>query len=517
MRTISALGAAVVLGACAHGAGGGGRTVTLGDVVRVDAGTLRGVVADGVASFKGVPYAAPPVGALRWRAPQPVAPWQGARAADKVGALCVQKYNAQDKGVGPLPASEDCLTLNVWAPAGTRAGTLPVMFWIHGGGYVNGSGTAKLYDGTELAKQGAVVVTINYRLGRFGFFAHPSLTRENADGGLLGNYALMDQIAALRWVQKNAAAFGGDPGNVTIFGESAGGSAVTHLMISPLARGLFHKAISESGLGRERATYLSLSGPNGMLSSEAEGKRFAESLGVSADDPAALRTIPAERILAAGDPDLFQGGFPMIDGKVITADVADAFAHGQEAKVPFVVGYNSAEFPWATPGTPFFDGAVRALGDRRASLEAAYGADFATNIVSDLLFVEPARNLARLHARNGYPTYLYRFSVLSPTAPAMFKGAPHASERQYVFRTLGESDWPTNAADAAAAEAMSAYWVQFARGGNPNGGGRPDWPAFGGASERLLEFTNAGPVVGPVPLRERLDLISAFHESMASR
>lgn len=506
----------LLLGACAPRAADRAApafaTSGVGAVVRVDAGLLRGEVGDGIASFKGVPYAAPPVGPLRWRAPRPAAPWQGERPATAVGPMCMQRYNPSDRGVGPLPMSEDCLTLNVWAPAAPRAEALPVMLWIHGGGFVNGSGTALLYDGTHLARQGAVVVTINYRLGRFGFFAHPALSRERADDPL-GNYGLMDQIAALRWVRRNAAAFGGDPNDVTIFGESAGGSSVTHLMISPLARGLFHKAISQSGLGRERSAFLDRPGPDGIPAAEEAGRRFADSLGV-ADDADALRAVPAERILAAGDPGLLDLGFPMIDGRVITMEVADAFARGRQARVPFVVGYNSAEFPWATEGTPFFRSVVRLSEAARARVEAAYGTreEFSANAVSDFLFVEPARNLARRHAAHGAPTWLYRFSVLPPTAPAALEGAPHASERQYVFRTLDQAEWPTGPADARAAETMSAYWVAFARSGDPNGGGRPRWPAFGRGSEMLLDFTNAGPVASLVPYAERLDAISLAQE-----
>ena len=248
--------------------------------VHIDSGDLQGVVAGEIASFKNIPYAAPPVGNLRWRPPQPVTPWSGVRPADKVGALCIQKINSSDNGVGPPPASEDCLTLNVFAPAAKSTQPLAVMFWIHGGGFVNGSGTAALYDGTELAKQGVVVVTINYRLGRLGFFAHPALLKESPNE-LQGNYALMDQIAALQWVKRNIGVFGGDPNNVTIFGESAGGAAVNTLMIAPPARGLFHKAISQSGLGRERRMLLDRAAPDGKPSALDDGVQFATKLGLT--------------------------------------------------------------------------------------------------------------------------------------------------------------------------------------------------------------------------------------------
>jgi para-nitrobenzyl esterase len=266
--------------------------------VKTATGLVIGAADDDVVAFKGVPYAAAPVGPLRWRAPQPAPAWTTPLKADKVGPLCLQKYDAKDNGVGPLPMSEDCLTLNVWRPFAEANAPLPVMVWIHGGGFVNGSGTAVLYDGAALARQGVVVVTINYRLGRFGFFAHPALTREAA-GAPVANYGLMDQIAALKWVRDNIGGFGGDPRQVTIFGESAGGASVNLLMISPAARGLFKRAITESGLGREVLSRLHETNSLGVPSAEAAGAAFAKSLGVAGDDPAALRALSAEKILAA--------------------------------------------------------------------------------------------------------------------------------------------------------------------------------------------------------------------------
>lgn len=255
--------------------------------VRIDSGRIGGRTDGTVAVFRGIPYARPPVGTLRWRPPHPVERWPGVRRADALGALCPQLYNVIDNGVGPLPMSEDCLALKVYAPARAAGAPLPVMFWIHGGGYVNGSGTAALYDGSALARQGGVVVTINYRLGRLGFFAHPALSREHP-GEPLGNYAMMDQIAALRWVARNIRAFGGDPGNVTVFGESAGGNAVNLLMISPEARGLFQRAVSQSGPGRGHEFRLDAPGTDVRPSAESLGASFARSLGVG-DDAAALR------------------------------------------------------------------------------------------------------------------------------------------------------------------------------------------------------------------------------------
>lgn len=466
----------------------------------IDSGVLEGVVAGEIVSFKGIPYAAPPVGQWRWRAPQPVKAWSGVRKADQVGALCMQKINPTDNGVGPPPASEDCLTLNVFAPAAKPAKPLPVMFWIHGGGFSNGSGTAALYDGTELAKQGVVVVTINYRLGRFGFFAHPALVKE-APGEPQGNYALLDMIAALQWVKRNVGAFGGDAGNVTIFGESAGGAAVNTLMISPPARGLFHKAISQSGLGRERRVPLDRALDNGA--------QFAGRLGVANDDLAALRALTAEAILTGTEP--FADTSPVIDGKVVPEHIDVAFAAGRQAPVPYIAGSNALEFPFYAESMPGAIGeAMRFTPEQRTRLIAAYGSEdnFKTNVLSDVLFTEPARALTRLHVKSKHPAYLYRFSVLSAHAPPTTKATPHAQERQHVFKTLDTSPWKTDANDERAADLMSAYWVAFAKTGDPNGGKRPTWP-LATPDARVFEFTNDGPVVGKQPNDPALDAIAA--------
>src|SRR6478672_3743919 len=311
----------------------------------VDQGVLVGRVGEGVSSFKGVPYARPPVGTLRWRAPQPAEGWDGERDAGEVGAICIQPPANGDTGVGPLPMSEDCLTLNVWAPA-ERAQPLPVMVWIHGGGFNNGSGTAALYDGTRLAKRGVVVATINYRLGRLGFFDHPALAAERGQGEPGGNYGMMDIVAALEWVRDNAAAFGGDPGNVTVFGESAGGAAVTRLMISPAARGLFHKAVVQSGLGRDSGVPLDRPSAIGGPSLQDRGVAFARTVGARTADE--LRAIPAEALLKPA-PNFYGGDNLVIDGQLVTEDVEAAFAAGREAPVPLIIGTNSAEFWWIRP------------------------------------------------------------------------------------------------------------------------------------------------------------------------
>lgn len=486
--------------------------------VRTEQGILVGVAADGVGSFRGVPFAAPPVGALRWREPQRPATWEGERPAVDYGAICIQPPANGDPGVGPLPMSEDCLTLNVWTPV-TRGGEpLPVMVWIHGGGLNNGSGTAALYDGSHLAKRGAVVVTINYRLGRLGFFGHPALTAEAGGEGIVGNYGLADVIASLEWVRDNAAAFGGDAGNVTVFGESAGGVMVTRLMISGPARGLFHRAIVQSGFGRDQgtATHQTL---DGSPSLEERGLAFAVAAGLPADASAEqLRALSVERLLTP--PPSFYGGDLMVidgydNGGLIEEDVAPAFAAGLQAPVPLIIGTNSAEFWWMRPSdlSPYgaLDDALTPQ-ERAAFLEAYGGQEgYDARVLSDLVFNEPARHLARLHAASGHPTFLYRFDVVPDSSPEPSGGATHASERPYVFDNLHTVGRPMGERDARAASAMADYWTTFAATGNPNGPDRPAWPEFGAERDRLLDFTNDGPAAGPVPFADRLDLIEACY------
>ena len=482
------------------GAGAGHAAQADSARVKVQSGLVEGVRdLAGVQSFKGIPYAAPPVGPLRWRPPQPPASWNGVRMTDRFGPICMQKI-VKDNGVGPGPTSEDCLSLNVFAPTGTGGHGWPVMVWIHGGGFVNGSGTAALYDGSALAMQGVVVVTINYRLGRFGFFAHPALSAEQK-GAPLANYGLMDQIEALRWVKRNIAAFGGGPSNVTVFGESAGGIAVNRLMMVPEARGLFQRAIVESGAGSETSQTLA--------QAEVDGAAFATKLGAG-PTTADLRAIPADKIVAAGDLQITDGEAPILDGKMLSEGPLQAFAGGRVARVPYLIGTNSLEFPPA-----FSEGLTNKIihltPEQTTKAVAAYGgADaFHAHVLSDVVFGAPARILAVDMAKLEAPVYVYRFSVVSAAAPkAVQGGAVHASERQYVFRTLNASDWPTDSNDVLLAAQMSAYWIAFARTGDPNGEHRPVWPRYDG-SDRLLNFTNNGPVAEKTPDAAALDLIAA--------
>jgi len=294
------------------------------DPIHIEAGTLQGVTSGDVTSFRGIPFAAPPTGALRWRAPQPVVPWSGILAADHFGSACLQVDAKAVFAAGLAQPSEDCLYLNVWRPTAAPAakgvaGLLPVMVWIYGGALLNGTASLPLYDGAQFARRGVVLVSFNYRLGRFGIFAHPALTREAADGGRIANYGLMDQIAALAWVRRNIRAFGGDPQRVTIFGESAGAASVDVLMIARAARGLFQGAIAESGYGRGNFARLSSVAPDGKPPAEQEGVALMKAVGVDTDDADRLRAVPAADLLAKANYTL-DFGF-ILDGKILTSDL----------------------------------------------------------------------------------------------------------------------------------------------------------------------------------------------------
>ncbi len=515
-------------------------------VVKVDTGELQGVVDDGVVSYKGIPFAAPPVGDLRWRPPQPAARWTGVRQASEYGANCMQgRFGGPPPGAAARPGappgppaaapappapSEDCLFLNVWRPADPAARGLPVMVWIHGGGFVGGSGALQGAAGGPFAKQGVVLVTLNYRLGRFGFFAFPALSGERPDD-LKGNYAYMDQIAALQWVKRNIAAFGGNPDNVTIFGFSAGGVSVHSLLASPLARGLFHKAIAQSGGSRDSvltARPMSKDGvdPNYPVSAETIGSTFARSMGIEGADPAALaklRGLSAEQVLrgapaAAGANTPQIELTPILDGKLITETAETAYKAKRQPRVPLLAGSNSADTAGnrikATTKDEFF----ARFGKWSAEAKAAYDPDGSTELATmvsrandDFGQAEPARFAASAFAANGSPAYLYRFSyVASAMRERMRAGTPHGGEIGFVFGTLGGGPGPASTPspeDLAVSKMAQSYWVNFARTGDPNGAGLPAWPRHDPKKDVIFDFRPDGTAgAGPDVRKARLDV-----------
>ena len=481
-------------------------------MVRTDTGMVRGAAAAGVISFKGIPYAAPPVGALRWRMPQPPISWPGVLAADKFGPACMQ---ADD-----VPKSEDCLTLNVWRPAGS-AGPLPVMVWIYGGALVHGR--TSLYPADALARQGVVVVSMNYRMGRLGFFAHPALAAEAPDD-VRGNYGYMDQRAALQWVQRNIASFGGDPKAVTIFGESAGGGSVMVHLTSPLSRGLFARAIMQSpGIPTARAKVLPLTE---LADAEKTAVDYTRAQGITAEGPAALkalRALPATKLLeGAGGADeiaaLATGkllsGFPgsIRDGRLVVEAPEAALAAGHQAMVPVMIGANDRDLPVGVAGSK--DALFKAFGDDTAEARKRYDpggdqtlAELKQQVFADRTLVEPARHLADEIARASQPVWLYRFAYVSQAQRAKNMGTLHGFEIPFTMDIpaglIGDKVTPT---DKEMADLASGYWVQFGSTGDPNGGGRPTWPRHDPAVDRLMHFSNSGIIVGSDPLKPRLDL-----------
>ena len=497
--------------------------------VRTADGSVRGATANGVSVFKGIPFAAAPVGDLRWRAPQPAKPWTGVRDATKFGADCVQVTPPFAAAMGAVSAkSEDCLFLNVWRPANAKPGAkLPVMVWIYGGAFLFGSGALPTYDGTAFAKQGVVLVTLNYRLGRFGFFAHPALSAEHPEEAK-GNYAFMDQIAALKWVRQNIAAFGGNPGNVTIFGESAGGVSVHNLLVSPLSRGLFHKAISESGGARDgiltgRPMRADNADRDYKVSGETIGLTFARKMGVSGSDGAALaalRALSADQVLDSGattdgpnGPPTYPG--PILDGKLVTETAETAYKAGRQMKVPLMIGSNSAEVPGGFVSGDTKDALFASFGRGKDAAMAAYDpagtvdlAALSSMVNTDRVWAEPARFTARAFAAQGAPAFVYRFSYVADSMKAMAKqGAPHASELDYVFDTVDNrfKDKLT-ADDKKVARMMNTYWVNFAKTGDPSGKGLPRWPMNNARTNLILDFQpDATIYTGVDPHKARLD------------
>jgi len=489
----------------------------------VTGGRVQGVLADGVAAFKGIPFAAPPLGALRWRAPQPVVPWSGTRAADRFGASCMQDPTFAKIFGAPPELSEDCLYLNVWTPAKSARARLPVMVWIYGGGFVGGMTSIPAYDGTHFAKKGVVLVSIAYRLGVFGFLAHPELSRESGHGS--GDYGLEDMIAGLKWVRANIAKFGGDPSRVTVFGESAGGIAVSMLAVSPAAKGLFARAISESGGSLAPPRYEDVPGENvpPLAVAERAGERFLEKLG--AHGIAAARALDAQTLQKALGPGLQRGFWPVIDGHVLTGDAYTLYEKGRFNDTPVLVGTNSDEGSlFVRPGTTpeKFEAQIRAgYGSHAAAILAVYphataaeADQAAMDVLRDSTFAWGTWAWARLQSQKGHgKAYVYYFDHRTPQFP---KGPSHAAELGYVFGTLGGAGGgpaglagPPRPEDLALSELMQNYWVNFARTGDPNGAGLPPWPAFTSASQRAM-YLDAHSGARRMPNLKQLEALDAY-------
>lgn len=494
--------------------------------VRTRDGTVSGVVAGNVTSFRGIPYAASPVGPLRWRPPQPVRHWQGVRPAKAYGRDCMQKPFPGDAAPLGTDLSEDCLFLNVWRPAGGGR-KLPVIVWIYGGGFVNGGASPDVYAGDAFARQGVILVSFNYRLGRFGFFGFPALTRERP-GEPKGNYAYMDQIAALKWVRRNIAAFGGDPKNVTVMGESAGGASVHMLMTSPMAAGLFTKAIIQSGGGRAlmgRSRLLSEDRPE-LPSAETVGVNFARSKGIEGSDDAALARLRALDASAIVDglnmatmmrPGVITYSGPLIDGRIVTEPTEQSYREGRFRKVPVMLGATGADLGFVAARSK--DALFAQFGADADAARTAYDPDgtlplheITALVGADRTMVEPVRFIARQVSNAGAPAYAFRFSYVAETMRRQWRtGAPHATEIPFVFDTVAaQYGNKLSPADAAMAKTTNNYWVNFARSGNPNDASLPEWPRFDANGDQVLELGYDGKVTaGPDPWKKRLDVTAA--------
>ena len=473
----------------------GTSTITLAQsktpITPTESGDLSGVREGGLSVYKGVPFAAPPVGDLRWRPPAPVTPWTDIREADAFAPACMQD-GVSMPGETPPVVNEDCLYLNIWTPAKSAQGHLPVIVWIYGGGFIRGSASMPLYWGDRLAHKGVIVITIAYRLGPLGFLAHPELTRESPHHSS-GNYGLMDQIAALEWIQRNIAAFGGDPKNVTIAGQSSGSISVSMLMASPLAKGLFQRAIGESGGLFEP---LQLAPKYLLVNAERDGEKYAVSLGATSLQQ--LRSLPAAKLTGNA------GGtvHPVIEPYVLPASPYDAFTTGQQNDIPLLLGSNADEARALTDvshttAATFDKDLEQSVGALPPQLAAAYphttdkeAREAQLGLERDLRFGWDMWAWARLQATTGKShVYYYSFRQQPPfPADSIYAGwgASHFAELWYVFDHLDQEPWRWTKADRRVAEEMSSYWVNFAKAGNPNGHGLPAWPVFTNADNKVL-------------------------------
>ena len=503
--------------------------------VRTGSGLVTGAVADGVASWKGIPYAAPPVGDLRWRAPRPAPPWTGVKQATAYAHDCMQLPFPSDAAPLGTPPAEDCLYLNVWAPEKPASAKLPVMVWIYGGGFVNGGSSPAVYDGSHFARRGDRVRELQLPPRPLRLLRAPGAHQGERRRAARQLRLPRPDRGAPVGAGEHRGASAATRSNVTLFGESAGGGSVNTLMASPLAKGLFQKAICESGGGRANgpmaAPKLREPGPAGQPSAEAAGLALAKLVGVEGDDAAALaalRKLPAADLVRGlnlmtmgAQRDSYSG--PMIDGKIVPEPVEDAFRAGRQARIPYMIGANNREFGFMTPPPAAVDGMLARFGVDKERVIAAYDpagtgdkGEVGVGLASDGAMVEPARLLARLTAQAGQPTYVYRFSYVASSLRASTKGALHATEIPFVFETVrakyGEA---TTAEDEALAAQANAYWAGFARSGDPNAEGLPKWPAYTAAGDVVMDLGIGGAAAKPDPWKARLDFVERAASSTA--
>lgn len=492
-----------------------------GPIVKAPAGAVEGSASGKVEAFRGIRYAQPPVGPLRWKPPVALSAWTGVRPATRFGAACMQPVSSASSIYANPPErmSEDCLTLNIWKPKDAKGA--PVIVWIHGGALATGYSHEGMYDGARLAEKGAIVVSINYRLGALGYLAHPELSAESPIG-VSGNYGLLDQVAALEWVKRNIAAFGGDANNVTIAGESAGALSVLYLMASPNARGLFHKAIAQSAY--MISTPMLKEARHGEPAAEAMGVKVAAALG--AKDLAALRAIEPRALIAkAGAAGYFPWG--TVDGKILTRQLVDSFDRGEQARVPVLTGFNSGEIrslrmlaPPPPKDAATYEAAIRErYGDLAPLFLRLYPSyDLAEAVLAaprDALYGWTAERLVRKQTAIGQPGYLYIFDHPYPAASALGLHAFHAAEIPYMFGTLDRTPphWPKaeGVAERRFSDTMMDYWLSFARDGRPVASAHPDWPAYG-KNEAYMAFART-----PRPGTQMMPGMFALHETAMCR
>ncbi len=504
IKCLIAISIMIVLTACS--------TTLPPEQVKLEQGIVQGTVENGLRVFKGIPFAAPPVGELRWRVPQPVEKWDSIKQTTEYAPAPVQGGNP------PSGKSEDCLYLNVWTPAKSAKECLPVLVWIYGGGFSFGSTAEPVFNGEELVRKGVVVVSIAYRVGQLGFLAHPELSAENPNG-VSGNYGLLDQIAGLQWIQKNITAFGGDPDRVTIFGESAGGISVSMLCASPLAKGLFHGAISQSGgsFGPTRPTTFPGENMKTLKQAESEGEAFTQKAGVSSITE--LRKIDAEKLPSGWG---MGSAWPIVDGYVIPDDQYKLYEAGKYNDVPVLIGYNSDEglsFTWVKNPKEYIEGVKLRYGKFADDLLKAYPAGensipkTARDLARDAAFGWHTWIWARLQSKTGKSNVYYYYFDQHPDypegSPQHGHGSPHAQDVPYIFQHIDPSNPQTTKSDMEISEAMGTYWTNFAKNGNPNGEGVSEWPAFSDANPEVMYFSQT-PHVGPVPSAESLKVLDDY-------